>query len=103
MVTPGKNIIWLIGRTRRERVASFLSLASGCAAFLWGMINEMSYGHEDGDGPDQLSTNGRWDVDVVLKVFFSLIGVCVFFFILFWIFRLLDKERIPTEIEQPQE
>ncbi len=84
---------WLVGKSRRERVVSFLAVVFGCLGFIWGMINDMSYGYEGAEGPSRLHTNGRFDESIVLAVFFSCVAACLFCVLTFWYFRLLDKCR----------
>jgi hypothetical protein len=82
---------WYIGKSRRERIASFLAFVAAGLAFFWAMVNDMSYGYEGAVAPDyQLNTNGKYDVLMVLEVFFAFILASVFFTLLFWCFRFLD-------------
>jgi hypothetical protein len=88
-----RSTYWLIGKTRRERVASFLAFVAAVLGFIWGMINDMSYGYEGAVPNYQLHTNGRFDVSIVLGVFFACFAASVFFVLLFWLFRFLDGGR----------
>jgi hypothetical protein len=85
-------IIWLIGRTRRERVASALAVLGFCLALFWALLNGMNYGYEETDPrPSLLHTNGRFAVSLVLGVFFSFVAVGVLGAVLFWYFRFVDR------------
>ncbi len=54
------------------------------------MINGMSYGYEGAEGPARLSTNGQFDVPIVLGVFFSCVVVSALCVLFFWVFRFSD-------------
>jgi len=84
------SFTWLIGKTRRERIVSFIAFMFACVAFLWAMLNEMSYGYEGAEGPARLSTNGRFDVSIVLGVFFVCVAVSILCMLIFWLFRFSD-------------
>ena len=88
-----KASYWLIGKTRRERAASFLAFVAVGLGFLWGMVNDMTYGYEGAVPSYRLNTNGRFDVSIVLGVFFSCITASVFFVLLFWCFRFFDRKH----------
>jgi hypothetical protein len=83
---------WMVGKTRRQRIVSSLGIVSGCLGFIWGMINNMSYGSEGG-APARLETNGMFDDSIVLGVFFACFGVCLLCAVLYRWFQFLDTRR----------
>ena len=91
MQTPNPDtLFWIVGKTRRQRIVALLAILSGCLGFIWGMINNMSYGSEGG-APARLDTNGRFDVSIVLGVFFACFGVCLLCAVLYRWFQFLDR------------
>jgi hypothetical protein len=83
---------WVVGKTRRQRVVACLAIMSGCMGFIWGMINDMSFGSEGG-APARLHTNGRFEASLVLWVFLGCFGVCLFCAVLYRWFQYLDTRR----------
>ncbi len=84
---------WIVGRTRRQRVVALIAVVSGCLGFVWGMVNDMSYGYEGTNGPSRLHTNGRFDTSIVLSVFFSCFAVCLICAVLYRWFQFLDRKH----------
>ena len=87
------SVFWIVGRTRREKVAASLAIVSGCGGLLWALINDLSYGSEGADAHARVNTNGLFHLPTVLAVFFSLAALSAFCVLLFWLFRFLDGGR----------
>jgi hypothetical protein len=86
------STFWIAGKTRRQRIVALLATVSGCLGFIWGMINNMTYGSEGG-APARLQTNGMFDDSIVLGVFFACFGVCLLCAVLYRWFQFLDTKR----------
>ena len=83
-----------IGKTRRERMASALAIVGFCAAVLWAVLNDLSYGYEGAvPPPSLLHTNGLLSTPLVLGVFFSCVAASALGALLFWCFRFLDRNH----------